>query len=350
MKKADKKLLDDSLSKALAPRRPRQDLDAILGEYDDDKGIPESIPTGIPASVPATIPAGIPEPPKRKAEPETFAYLDATHTAAEKNVYNLMYRETLAKGQPERHFGPAEIRRKLGIGSRNTVHKALYGLIEKLSIEKVSEAAGNPAGPRYRVYHWKEIERRRAEAGMKIDPQTKQITAGIPRGIPAGIPGATPNNWEGGIPETGIPGIPEVGRVINREEVLSSQRANDDDERVPRPLAFVERELTGKNTSAEKWAEVWEVLETELKIAAGRTTVSSVPAFLAEHLRRRLFKKDKRQLEQESSVQGDSANVAAMTGDISNCPSCFGTGYHYPEGFERGVARCEHKKLRETGK
>src|SRR5215216_6044725 len=102
MKKADRKLLDESLSKALQPRKPRRDLNAILDEYDDDKGIPAGvpagIPTGIPAGVPLSAPAGIPAEspaPKRKAEPETFTYLDATHTAAEKNVYNFMYRETL---------------------------------------------------------------------------------------------------------------------------------------------------------------------------------------------------------------------------------------------------------------
>jgi hypothetical protein len=54
------------------------------------------------------------------------------------------------------------------------------------------------------------------------------------------------------------------------------------------------KEITGREPSkaeAGRWAEVAEVLMTELRIAAGRTTVSSVPAFLAEHLRRRLWKK-----------------------------------------------------------
>ncbi|MET0622334.1 MAG: hypothetical protein ABW250_05085 [Pyrinomonadaceae bacterium] len=38
---------------------------------------------------------------------------------------------------------------------------------------------------------------------------------------------------------------------------------------------------------------------TELKVAASRTTVTSAPAFLAEHLRRRLRKADLRQIERE---------------------------------------------------
>jgi hypothetical protein len=87
---------------------------------------------------------------------------------------------------------------------------------------------------------------------------------------------------------------------------------------------------------------VAEVLATELKIAAGRTTVSSVPAFLAEHLRRRLWKKDKREIEREAAenaVQGDSEPAKAIS---KNCQTCFGTGYHYPEGFDKGVRRCDH--------
>ncbi|MFL6257221.1 MAG: hypothetical protein ACJ74T_19610 [Pyrinomonadaceae bacterium] len=117
----------------------------------------------------------------------------------------------------------------------------------------------------------------------------------------------------------------------------------DDDERVPRQLANVERELTGKNLSVDKWAEVWDVLITELKIAAGRTTVSSVPAFLAEHLRRRLWKTDKKQL---AAATGEPAAIGnTPKADPKNCPDCFGTGMYYPEGFDKGVAKCVHEKL-----
>src|SRR5215207_5807908 len=64
------------------------------------------------------------------------------------------------------------------------------------------------------------------------------------------------------------------------------------------------KEITGREPSQAEtagWGELAEVLVTELKIAAGRTTVSNVPAFLAEHLRRRLWKKEKRQIEDERS-------------------------------------------------
>jgi hypothetical protein len=122
----------------------------------------------------------------------------------------------------------------------------------------------------------------------------------------------------------------------------------DDDEAFARLLARLKqavKEVTGREpvaTEAERWEQLADLLVTELKIAAGRTNVSSVPAFLTEHLRRRLWKKDRRQVEEEgkSTAQGSQLKV-----DASKCPDCFGTGMWYPEGFEKGVARCEHNKL-----
>jgi len=107
------------------------------------------------------------------------------------------------------------------------------------------------------------------------------------------------------------------------------------------------KDITGREPSVaevERWGELGELLVTELKIAAGRTTVSNVPAFFTEHLRRRLWKKDKRQLEREGESSADTPAPAVKV-DASQCPDCFGTGMWYPEGFERGVARCSHEKL-----
>jgi hypothetical protein len=123
---------------------------------------------------------------------------------------------------------------------------------------------------------------------------------------------------------------------------------DDDDEAFADFLADLRRavrEVTGREVSAAdrvRWKELSDILVTELKIAAGRTTVSNVPAFLAEHLRRRLWKKEKRQIDDERSKE---PSAAAPKVDASQCPDCFGTGMWYPEGFEKGVARCEHKSL-----
>lgn len=406
MKKSLQERLNASLDKALDPprKRPKQELDALLDEYDDgqslgaqrdsnlesSKGIPSGIPEGIPSTSPESIPTGIPtnhpeelreesapaakkhrrsiavKPQEETEEPssEVFISVDATHTASEKIVYSHMYRETVSKGRLEGHFGPALLMKLSGIRSRNTVHKALYGLIEKLSVEKVAESMGNPFGPRYRVYGPQEILRRRKAAGMVIDPQTKRITErnGIPAGIPTSIPGGTPlaiaKNWDTPLPDSGMAGIPNSGILLNTvnttdvdstaEGSSSNRLERNDDEAF---ASFVElmgrtaEEITGhtpSRTEKERWLELAEVLSAELKIAAGRTTVSSAPAFLAEHLRRRLWKKDKRQIEAEAA-QPKPADAPKV--DSSQCPDCFGTGMWYPEGFEKGVARCEHKSL-----
>ncbi|HEX8353390.1 MAG TPA: hypothetical protein VF611_10850 [Pyrinomonadaceae bacterium] len=131
--------------------------------------------------------------------------------------------------------------------------------------------------------------------------------------------------------------------------LLKTNIEQDDDEAFAgfaAAMKKVVREVTGREPSAAeaaKWSELADVLATELKIAAGRTTVSSVPAFLAEHLRRRLWKKEKRQIEAEAAEQGTGSSAIKI--DASKCPDCFGTGMYYPEGFEKGVARCPHSKL-----
>jgi hypothetical protein len=111
------------------------------------------------------------------------------------------------------------------------------------------------------------------------------------------------------------------------------------------------KELTGKDVSpsdSARWRELAEVLITEAKIAGARTTVSSFPAFLAEHLRRRLWKKDKNQLESEGRTEAQQTSAAnSLTEEqIKSCPDCGGSTWYYPEGPEKGIKRCRHEKIR----
>jgi hypothetical protein len=113
-------------------------------------------------------------------------------------------------------------------------------------------------------------------------------------------------------------------------------------------LKSTAKELTGKELSAsesDRWRELAQVLMAELKIAAARTTISSVPAFLAEHLRRRLWKIDKKQARAEGRELPDEAVSQVQTVDASKCPDCGGSGWWYPEGEAKGVAKCKHEKL-----
>jgi hypothetical protein len=125
----------------------------------------------------------------------------------------------------------------------------------------------------------------------------------------------------------------------------------DDDAALAGLIATIKstsKEITGKELSASeegRWKELAEVLMAELKIAAARTTVSSIPAFLAEHLRRRLWKIDKKQARAEGRELPDEAVNQAQTVDASRCPDCGGSGWWYPDGDAKGVAKCKHEKL-----
>lgn len=139
----------------------------------------------------------------------------------------------------------------------------------------------------------------------------------------------------------------ESGQTIETKEqtptLKTSFKTKDrsDDEAFAK-LRSVARELTGRE--AVDWSELESVLVAELRIAAARTTVSSVPAFLAEHLRRRLWKVDKRQANAEGRELPDSSPAAPVKAP-QDCPDCKGAGWWYPDGPEKGVAKCRHERL-----
>jgi hypothetical protein len=293
-----------------------------------------------------------------------------------------MYRETISKGMRERHYGPKELCAKTGIRSDRTVRMAVRGLVQKFSIEIVSHGSYFPQGPKYRVVEPREVLRRRRAAGMEIDPQTKKILrpvgatvstvaptvvdttvgAEAPATVGTVVDGGGKNYRSTPVEITGVTPVEITGVYINREKDIgggdftaessssNKQSAGADDEAFAAlnfALRQMTREVTGREPSAsdaERWRELAELLTTELKIAAARTdSVSNVPAFLTEHLRRRLWKREKRELEAEASREAPSKAL-----DASSCPDCAGTGFFYPGGYDGGVARCRHERLTES--
>jgi hypothetical protein len=80
------------------------------------------------------------------------------------------------------------------------------------------------------------------------------------------------------------------------------------------------KKVTGREPSSverARWKEVAELLAIELEIAASRTTVTSAPAFLAEHLRRRLRKADARQIEREVGEASTKQTAGASKPELT---------------------------------
>lgn len=127
----------------------------------------------------------------------------------------------------------------------------------------------------------------------------------------------------------------------------TKDRSDDEPAALAEVFRQAERELTGKNSAeGDQWRELAEVIVAELKIAAARTTVSNVPAFLAEHLRRRLWKLDKKQAREQGRELPDQVVASAeRKAAPTECPDCKGSGWWYPEGTEKGVAKCKHSRL-----
>ena len=258
-------------------------------------------------------------------------------TGKGKHLYDYLYSQTRGAIAPAYSARIPTEKVMAGAGmSRNTFRLHLERLCNAGLIE-VDQRPGEHGGNIYTVHLPEEIGLQRGKGGDRGD---------------RGDPGQNLPRVQGSEPDPGDRGSsPNFSTTYGESKTLiKTYEKNDDDEAFADFLAALKkasREVTGRDVSPaerQRWAELSELLVTELKIAAGRTNVSSVPAFLTEHLRRRLWKKEKRQIEQERAESTkDSATRVPV--DASQCPDCFGTGMFYPEGFDKGVAKCRHSRL-----
>ena len=241
--------------------------------------------------------------------------LDRQLSAAESKVFDQLYRLIHGFNLEERQIRIEVLRQRTGYNSDKTVRAALVGLETKGIIARAGHR-NSPGGEVYRILSYS--------------------------GTPVLRYRSTPVKNDSSTPV----------KITGELNTILKDNFNDDEAYAPllARLRQAALEVTGREATpaeAERWGELGELLVTELKIAAARTDgVSSVPAFLTEHLRRRLWKKERRELEGEAEAGKGSAPQKSV--DASKCPDCGGSNYYYPQGYENGVARCRHEKLTPT--
>jgi hypothetical protein len=229
-----------------------------------------------------------------------------------------------------------EIKAGSGLGSMVTVDAALEHL-QNVGLIAIKPSIGSLVGNEYEVFTPEEAYTRLSSIASTTSPIQNMVNLDVPESGNTSRTQLAEN--------TGGYSPPKTSFKTNTE--------NDDDEAFAKFILVLQeaaKQVTGKRlnpSDKERLGELAELLATELKIAAARTTnVSSVPAFLTEHLRRRLWKVDKKQVSGEGKPETSSAKTALSNEEARNCPDCGGSGMYYPEGYEKGVAKCRHEKLR----
>jgi hypothetical protein len=259
-----------------------------------------------------------------------------------KELYDTLYALTRGAIVPKRkiRIPKDQLMKKAGIGSEVTLRKNLVRL-RAANLIKESIVPGTHGGNEYEVFM----------------PEEVGLTGSTPSTPSSGGTASNPPQMREAVEALGSRGSSPTLSLDNStissdpKTFLKDLRTVDDDAALAglnSVLKAAVQELTNKEislTETDRWRELGEVLVAELKIAAARTTVSSVPAFLAEHLRRRLWKIDKKQARAEGTELPDDTFKSSPSVDAAKCPDCGGSGWWYPEGEAKGVAKCRHEKL-----
>lgn len=257
-----------------------------------------------------------------------------------KQLWDCLYQMTRGAIVPVRsvRISRPKLMKKAGIGARVTFETNINHLIS-VGLISVRQIVGEHEGNEYEVFTLEEISMP-SHTSQGSQTRYAQKVDGLVR---------LENS------QTRYTSIVEdKDTSVNPKTSFKTKEEKTDDEAARRFFEMfrqVERELTGKaegvTLNAEKYRELAELLIAELRIAAARTTISSVPAFLTEHLRRRLWKTDGKSQSDKLPVTSDELQVTSdrLGIDASKCPDCGGTGMFYPEGYEKGVRKCSHDKL-----
>jgi hypothetical protein len=264
-------------------------------------------------------------------------------TGKGKQLYDYLYSRTRGAIVPVRSARIPTERVMKGAGmTRHTFRAHIHRLIS-FGLVEVEERPGEHGGNIYTVHLPEEAEANRGDTRDRGDRGDRGHTG---EKVPV-VQGSQAHPCD-----RGLSADSSISSGESKTLFKTNTESDDDDAALAGMTAALKsatEEITGRKLSraeSDRWKELADVLIAELKIAAGRTTVSSVPAFLAEHLRRRLWKVDKKQARAEGRELPDEAISSAPSQEGSKeCPDCGGSGWWYPEGPERGVAKCKHAQI-----
>ena len=256
-----------------------------------------------------------------------------------KKLYDALYQRTRGAVVPRRSVRATQADLMDWAHVSHNTLKAHIKHLSKVGLLKVHYVRGDNTGAEYEIFTPEETPPTTHHPQTTHQPVTSQNLA----------PPTSQNLVVGG----GGQMYEESMTSENPKTSFKTNTEGDDDDAALAGLNLALKraaeEITGRELSAgerDRWSELGEVLATELKIAAARTTVSSAPSFLAEHLRRRLWKKDKRELQAEASTPASGKSSPLSAEQIKNCPDCGGTSFRYKgENFTGGVEKCRHEKL-----
>lgn len=237
-------------------------------------------------------------------------------TGKSKQLYDYLYSVTRSAMKPARmvRISKAELMRESNIKSTHTFynnvrHLELIGLIEVTRID------GEHGGNSYEVFTPEESKGNLVQlAHLEQLAQADHPEQKLPVVVSA----------ESGITALGLKPINTGASSVSKTSLKTYKESDDEKNEIFSD--FIEnfeaaaKKITGKNLSKYekgKWGQLAELLISELEIAAGRAAqVSSIPAFLTEILRRRLFVG--RELERNEKPPARNRSAAGETNSANN--------------------------------
>ncbi|MBA3320732.1 MAG: hypothetical protein H0T45_04695 [Pyrinomonadaceae bacterium] len=315
MKKSERKLLSETLSKALDPPKRKPALASHLAEYDDAETDAAQTPLppsdGQTPSVPLSIRPVSPERDynKRANSLERDALPAGLFPGSSKKLYDALYLRTRGAVKPVRTIQATkkDIADWSGVRNRKTIDGHLRYL-ETCGLVVRQWELGNVEGYLYEV---------RLPEEALVDRGGQTPLRGTDHSDQKRDRGTDQKRDTGGQSEVAV-----FSNTSSGSKTSFKTNTNDDEATALSDhnaiLSEGARQLTGRAPKAgerDQWADLARLLVAELDEAAARSGgVSSVPAFLTEHLRRKLAHKSNtrhREGKQYASASATSATAPA---------------------------------------